>query len=125
MEGPETDRRSRASRDGALSFLGLAGRAGAVALGTERAREALRRGDARLVLVARDAAAGQRAKVERLAEARGVPLRWCGERSELGGALGQGPLSAVAVLEDDFAQELERRLPSANAKGAGGSNVGR
>ena len=121
----ERGRRSSAIADDALAFLGLAARAGAVAPGVERARDALRRGRARLVILARDAAEGQRSKVDRLARVRGVPLRWGGDRAALGRALGQRAVSAVAVLQDEFAQELGRRLPSADAGRTGCSNGGR
>jgi ribosomal protein L7Ae-like RNA K-turn-binding protein len=96
----------------ALSFLGLARRAGAVATGTERARQALRAGVAKLVLVAEDASAVQLKKVEGIAEKRGIPRVALGDRVALGGAVGEPPLSAIAVTDATFAQGLLERLAS-------------
>ena len=94
----------------ALALLGLAQRAGAVVKGTDGTRRAVRRGDARLVLLAEDGSEAQRAKVVPLAEARGVPCLILGDRVRLGAALGSGPLGMVAVTRTSFARELEARL---------------
>ena len=123
MEGPKD--RGSAVPEEALNLLGLAVRAGAVAPGVAQARAAIRAGRARLVILASDAADAQRGKVDRLAQVRGVSLRWGGDRAALGRALGKGPISAVAVLQDEFAQELGRRLSPVDAGGAGRSNGGR
>lgn len=92
-----------------LSFLGLANRAGAVERGTEAARQALRRGEACLVLVARDSSEQQKQKVIKLSRAQGVPNVEIADRAALGAAVGRGPLTAVAVTDASFASELERR----------------
>ena len=101
-------RRSRLAE--ALALLGLAQRAGAVVKGTEATRQALRRGEARLVLLAEDGSEAQRLKVLPLAEARGVPWETLGGMDELGAALGSGPLAAVAVTRSTFVKELVGRL---------------
>jgi ribosomal protein L7Ae-like RNA K-turn-binding protein len=90
----------------ALAFLGLAQRAGAVVKGTEATRLALRRGDARLVILAGDGSRTQLDKVVPLAQARGVPCRTLGDRATLGAALGSGPLTAVAVTRSGFAAKI-------------------
>ncbi|MCA9738361.1 MAG: ribosomal L7Ae/L30e/S12e/Gadd45 family protein [Gemmatimonadetes bacterium] len=86
-----------------LGLLGLARRSGHVAPGTARAREAIRRGDARLVLVAADASPAQVDKVRKPAERRGIPLWIGGSRAAFGRAVGTGPVSAVAVTRADLA----------------------
>lgn len=91
----------------ALALLGLAQRAGAVVKGTEATRSALRRGEARLVLLAEDGSGTQREKVVPLAEARGVPWRILGDQASLGRAVGSGPLSSVAVTRSGFARKIE------------------
>ena len=91
------------------ALLGLARRAGAVQVGTERVREALRLGEARLIIVAVDAAPGQRRKVEALAVAREIPVLVGPEREKLGGMLGVFELSAVAVTDARFAELLSGR----------------
>ena len=101
-------RRSR--RAEALALLGLARRAGAVVKGTEATRQALRRGEARLVLFAEDGSDTQRGKILPLATARGIPLATLGSREELGAALGSGSLAVVAVTRAGFAKQLRERL---------------
>jgi len=102
---------SRKTReDEALSLLGLARRAGAVAAGTASARRSLREGEARLLLTASDASPGQLGKVIRLARRRDVPCRALADRSRLGRALGEPPVSAVAVTSESFADRLLDRL---------------
>jgi len=75
--------------------LGLARRAGAAVAGFERVSEALRRGDAALLLLARDGArAGHRRMV---AAARGTPSAAMLDAAELGGAFGRDAVGFVAV----------------------------
>ena len=84
----------------------MARRAGAVEVGTEACRVAIREGSAVLVLLARDAAEGQRRKVESLARARGVRILAGPARVELGRRVGRGPLSAVAVTDEKMAKKI-------------------
>lgn len=94
----------------ALQLLGLARRAAAVATGTERTRQALRAGVAKLVLVAGDASPLQLKKVEGIATRKGIPTVVLGDRVVLGAAVGEPPLSAVAVTDAGFAHRLLERL---------------
>lgn len=110
--------------EGALEFLGLARRAGATAPGTDATRDAIRSGRARLVLLAGDASETQREKVVRLLRHRSVPSRVVGSRSELGRALGTGPLSAVAVTDPSIARALEERLEGPDVGGTHESSGG-
>jgi ribosomal protein L7Ae-like RNA K-turn-binding protein len=104
--------KERSRKSEALGLLGLAQRAGAVVKGTDATRSALRRGQARLVILATDGSETQQEKVLPLASAQGVPWRRLGSMDELGGALGTGPLAAVAVTERAFAGEIRQRLGS-------------
>jgi ribosomal protein L7Ae-like RNA K-turn-binding protein len=90
--------------------LGLARRAGGVAAGTEAAREAIRTGEARLVLLARDAAPAQSAKVRRTLAGRPAPHAAWGSRAELGAVLGLAPVSVVAVTHAKLAAEMLSEL---------------
>jgi ribosomal protein L7Ae-like RNA K-turn-binding protein len=94
----------------ALALLGLAQRAGAVAAGTDATRDAVRKGKARLVVLAEDGSEVQRAKVLPLLLERGVPHGTLGSMVEVGGALGRGPVAALAVTERGFAGEIRKRL---------------
>ena len=91
-------------------LLGLARRAGGVAPGTEAARQAIRSGQARLVIVAGDVSPAQSAKIRRTLLGRAVPHASWGSRGELGAALGLAPLSAVAVTHRRLAAEMLEEL---------------
>lgn len=94
----------------ALSLLGLARRGGAVTIGSDATRRAVRDGRARLVLCAVNASPVQRKKLERLVLKGGVPCRMLADRVVLGAAVGAPPLSAVGVLDAGLAEELLVRL---------------
>lgn len=90
----------------ALALLGLAQRAGAVVKGTQATRLALRRGDAKLVILADDGSRAQLDKVVPLAQSRGVPCMNLGDQATLGAAIGSGPLTAVAVTRSGFGKRI-------------------
>ena len=94
----------------ALALLGIAQRAGAIVKGTEATRRALRKGDVRLVLTAEDGSEAQCRKVLALARNREVPFRDLGDRTELGAAVGSGPLTVIGITGASFAKELQKRL---------------
>jgi ribosomal protein L7Ae-like RNA K-turn-binding protein len=99
-------------------LLGLARRAGGIVAGTDAVREAIRSSEARLVIVTRDAAPAQRAKIERTLAGHSVPrVRW-GSRADLGAAIGMAPLSAVAVTHRKLAAEMREELETVIAHGA-------
>lgn len=91
-------------------LLGLAQRAGALERGTGSTQRAVRDGRARLVLVAQDASKVQLEKVIKLLRHRDIPKVTLGNRAELGAAVGSAPLSAVAVTNESFANQLAGRL---------------
>lgn len=93
-------------------LLGLARRAGAVATGVPAVRDAVRKGDARLVILASDASPTQLKKVQAILEHREIPVRWFDSQSELGAPLGQPGLSAVAITSQSFAEQLLMTLPT-------------
>ncbi len=96
--------------EAALRLLGLAARAGAVFPGTERVREAVRAGVARLVIVAGDASENTRAKLIPLLQAREVPHVLAYDRTRLGEAIGRAPLGAVGVGDASLAGRLAELL---------------
>ena len=103
-------------------LLGLARRAGAVAPGTAAVRDAVRSGEARLVLLAADASPAQLDKIRRTMQSRPVPQVSLGDRASLGAALGLAPVSAVAVtstpLADRVVAELGGTVPRRGALAA-------
>ena len=89
-----------------LELLGLAARAGSVVSGTGAVRAAVREKKLRRVLLAVDAAPGQRGKLVPLLDAVGIPYHVQFDQVELGAAIGRAPVSAVGVAGDGFAQRL-------------------
>jgi len=92
--------------------LGLARRAGGVAAGTEAVREAIRAGQAGLVVVATDASPTQSAKIRRTLAGHPVHHVSWGSQAELGAAVGLAPLSAVAVTHPRLAVQMLELLES-------------
>jgi ribosomal protein L7Ae-like RNA K-turn-binding protein len=96
----------------ALRLLGIARRAGGVAKGTQGARRALEAGTAKLIVVAGDASPVQLKKIESIIRKRAVPRVVLGDRVLLGAAVGEPPLSALAVIDTGLAEQILRRLES-------------
>jgi predicted RNA-binding protein YlxR (DUF448 family)/ribosomal protein L30E len=88
----------------ALATLGLARRAGQVALGFDQVRPWLRSGAAAVLVAARDGAADGRRKLRRLAPE--LPLVVAFSSAELGSALGRESVVHVAVAPGGLAQRL-------------------
>ncbi len=108
-----------------LSMVGLALRAGQLAVGAEAVAAALGRGRAHLVVLARDLSAGSRRRVERAAGA--VPTVSLGESmAALGQALGRNPTGMAAVLDVHLAREIQRRhqFPDGGEGGPSGRLAG-
>ena len=93
-----------------LQLIGLAARAGAIAWGTERVRDATRKGRVRFAVVAADLTDTGRDKLIPLLEGRGVDFAVRYTRAELGSAVGRGPLAAIGVTHSGFAERLEALL---------------
>jgi ribosomal protein L7Ae-like RNA K-turn-binding protein len=100
----------RNRRTDVLRILGLARRAGGLALGTEAVRGGLRDGTVELVLLAEDGSPAQLDKVERLLRHTDVPWRRFGMRAELGAAVGGPPFTALGVTREGFAARLLEEL---------------
>lgn len=94
------------------SVLGFAQAAGKLASGDGACERAIRRGQARLVLVSEDAGRTTAKRILRLAEEYGVPwLRW-GDKDSFGTWIGERPRAVIAVCDSHFA----RMVKSAVAK---------
>lgn len=78
--------------------------------GTERVQAAVRAGEARLVLIARDLTETGRDKLVPLVQGRDVPHATRFTRAELGAAVGRSALAAVAVTDRGFADRLKALL---------------
>ncbi len=94
-----------------LSLLGLALRGGNLAVGEEPVEAAARAKDARVLLLASDAAENTRRRVEHFAEAgQCLWLRLPFSKAELGRALGRTSAAVAAVTDIGLANALARKL---------------
>jgi ribosomal protein L7Ae-like RNA K-turn-binding protein len=92
--------------DRAIGLLGMAARAGRLAAGTTRVREAARTGSLHFAVLAVDASDNSRGKLQPLLDALGITYMTRYDRVTLGGAVGRGPLSAVGVTDAALAEKL-------------------
>jgi len=91
-----------------IRLLGLGLRAGRVVVGVTGVRAQLQRDGLSCVVLAADASARTREKVERLARARGVSVLAGPAALDLGAGLGRGPVQAVGVADAGLARGLLR-----------------
>jgi predicted RNA-binding protein YlxR (DUF448 family)/ribosomal protein L30E len=95
-----------------LELLGLARRAGAVSVGFEKVKSALRAGEVGLLLQASDAALDGRQKIQALARAvapQVALLQFCGAAA-LGEAVGREASVHVAVRRGRLAESMTREI---------------
>lgn len=90
-----------------LNRLGLALRAGKLRCGAAAVRDALNGGHATLIIVAQDAGATTRRRVQQLALQAGCPLMVIADRTSLGKALGRDAQAVIAVTDARFAELIE------------------
>lgn len=100
-----------------LSNLGLAMRAGKLVTGDEGVMAAVKSGDAKLVIIAEDAAANTSKKMSDKCSTYHVPVLVYGSREQLGMSIGKADRVVIAVTDKGFAQMLEKvwKLPEVQA----------
>lgn len=99
------------------SVLGFAQAAGKLASGEAACERAVRRGQARLVLVAADAGRTTAKRLARLAGEHGVDwVRW-GNKAALGAWIGQRPRAVIAVCDAHFARLLKAAVTNEGSDG--------
>lgn len=95
----------------ALGLLGLARKAGKLELGEDPVGVVCRARQARLVLLACDAAENTAGRARRLASTAGVRcLDLPSTKEELGAALGRSSCAVLALTDEGFAKALCRKL---------------
>lgn len=97
----------REARDRLLDILGLARRAGSLAVGTRAVLEAADEGDLRVTVVAADAGENALGRLTRVLEGP-EPVVRAADRRGLGEALGRGPVVALGVTDAGLAREVRR-----------------
>jgi ribosomal protein L7Ae-like RNA K-turn-binding protein len=90
------------------SHLGLAMRAGKLVTGDEGVLDAVRKGEAKLVIVATDASSNTRKKFHDKCASFHTPILEFGRRDELGSSIGKAERVVVAVTDDGFANMLRK-----------------
>jgi ribosomal protein L7Ae-like RNA K-turn-binding protein len=94
-----------------LALLGLARKAGRLALGEAAAEQAVRRGEAVLLLVAGDAGSNAVRQAERRAAAAGLELIALPRtKAQFGRAMGRETAAVAALTDEGFAAALRKRL---------------
>jgi ribosomal protein L7Ae-like RNA K-turn-binding protein len=86
-------------------LVGLARKAGSVAVGLRATEKSLRRGDCRLVLLAEDASTRTTRIVRRSAER--IPVVSVKSQQTLGGWIGSPPVAVVAITQKNLAKAIE------------------
>lgn len=97
----------------AEGIIGLAKRAGALAIGTEQVIEAVRKGKARLVLAASDISENTAKRLRDKASYRNVPLELLPlDMGALGHLIGKDHAAAVALLQEGFVRSYRKAVQS-------------
>ena len=97
-------------QDKVLSLLGLSRRAGKLISGADLTVEAVRRGVCHLVVIAGDASAGSRKRIEDKCRYRNVPFVVYADRETLGACLGQNGRSCAAVCDRGLAEAIQKQI---------------
>lgn len=91
-------------------LLGLARRAGKISFGTESSEDTIKRGKAKLVLIAKDSSDRTKKNFEQLASIKNVPIRITGTIEELSQSIGQINKAVVVIKDENFAREIKKRI---------------
>ncbi|MBR3560756.1 MAG: ribosomal L7Ae/L30e/S12e/Gadd45 family protein [Oscillospiraceae bacterium] len=99
-----------------LSMLGLARKAGRLEIGEEPVGAAARVHDARLILLASDAADNTRRRAKHFAETGACLLTQIGaSKEELGAAVGRTSCAMLAITDIGFADAVAKKLAALDA----------
>lgn len=89
------------------SLLGICMKAGKVSAGELAAENAIKNGEAKLVILAEDASANTKKKFINSSTYYKVEIIHYGVKEELGRALGKDDRSVVAICNEEFAKKLK------------------
>ena len=102
--------------DRSLALLGMAKKAGLLAVGGEAAATAARRGEAVLIITASDASDGAVRRAKANAESNGVEYKAVPfTMFELGNTAGRGSPGTIAFLDKGLADGFKKRLVEAES----------
>ena len=94
----------------AYSMIGLATKAGKTTSGEFSTEKAVKSGAAALVIVSAEASENTKKKFRNMCTYYEVPLYFFGDKEELGHAMGKEFRASIAVLDEGFAQAIEKHL---------------
>jgi ribosomal protein L7Ae-like RNA K-turn-binding protein len=100
-----------------LRLVGLGVRSRGVVVGVEQVREAVKKGQVALAIVASDASQHSVSKVVPLLEARRVRFSREVTAADLGQAVGREQTAAVAVVDRELARGIRALMDSASTRG--------
>jgi ribosomal protein L7Ae-like RNA K-turn-binding protein len=92
------------------TLLGLARKAGKLFSGQMAVETAIKKGTARLVIIAGDASDNTCERLASLANNNNLPFLVYGKKEEIGKAVGKNPRASVCISDRNFAQAIEHCL---------------
>jgi ribosomal protein L7Ae-like RNA K-turn-binding protein len=98
------------NRDKALSFLGLANKAGKVVSGEFMTAKAVKEGKAYLVIVSLDASENTKKKFRNMCDYYQVPIHFYRDKISLGKAIGKEFRASLGILDQGFADGIIQRM---------------
>jgi len=96
----------------ALSFLGLAQKAGEIVAGFHAVLAAAEKGRVKLVIMAGDISGNTAEKVERFCLRGEIPFYYVADRDRVGKAIGRNSRAVLGITSRELASALERVLSS-------------
>lgn len=97
-------------RDKIAGMLGMAQKAGQLKSGAFQVEKALKKKNAKLVIVANDISQNSFEEYESICERNGIPLAKWGTKDSLGHVIGKPMRAVVAVVDKGFAKRLKELL---------------
>ena len=98
------------------SLLSLCRKAGKARSGEQTVLNCISSGEARLIIIARDASANTSKRFQDKSEHRGIPVVRFGTMEELGHAMGMSERAGVAVTDGQFAGAMKERITALESR---------
>ena len=97
-------------RDRVMQMVGLAKKAGRCVSGEFKTEEAIKKLDARLVIIAEDASEQTKKHFTDMCRYREIPICLYGSKQQLGKFTGKELRAAAAITDSTFAQKIEAMI---------------
>ncbi len=96
------------------SLVGLANKAGKIAIGNHAVESALKKGRARLVVLAQDAASNTTERFEKFGKQKNITPQVYGSKKDWGHLFGRESSAVFAILNDNFARAIKTEIERFN-----------